>query len=132
MLIFHDPRCAQYGSGAHPEQPARVRETAAYLRSSQPSWAWRKPSGEIPDEILLLAHTPGHLERLAEPRDFDADTPHYAGIAEHARRSVASAVEAVEHALSSVALKPRTWSGGSDVPAVTVCFPAGNHTVSRV
>jgi acetoin utilization deacetylase AcuC-like enzyme len=120
MLIFHDPRCAQYGSGAHPEQPARVRETAAYLRSSQPSWAWRKPSGEIPDEILLLAHTPGHLERLAEPRDFDADTPHYAGIAEHARRSVASAVEAVEHAFHLA--RP--------APVFSLMRPPGHHATS--
>jgi hypothetical protein len=35
---------------------------------------WRTPVDPVPDETLLLAHTPAHLARLGEPRDFDADT----------------------------------------------------------
>ena len=92
MLVLHDARCAGYGSPAHPEKAVRVVNTAAHLRESFPGWAWKSDLGAVPDETLLLAHTPAHLARLEEPGDFDADTANYPGIAKHARRSVAAAL----------------------------------------
>ena len=100
MLLLHDPRCADYGTYGHPEQPARVARTAAQLRIRFPSWTWRTPDEGVPDATLQLAHTPAHLARLREPRDFDPDTPYYADIATHARRSVAAALAATAHALA--------------------------------
>ena len=100
MLLIHDPRCADYGSYGHPEQPSRVTKTAAHLHKCRPSWAWRSADEIVPDETLLLAHTPAHLARLREPRDFDPDTPYFADIASHARRSVAAALAATRHALA--------------------------------
>lgn len=100
MLLLHDPRCADYGSYGHPEQPARVARVAAQLLIRHPSWAWRVADEVVPDATLELAHTPAHLARLREPRDFDPDTPYYTDIASHARRSVAAALAAAAHALA--------------------------------
>lgn len=118
MLILHDPRCAEYGSAMRPEQPARVERTAAHLRATHPDWAWRVPSTVVTDETLLLAHTPGHLQRLGQPRDFDGDTPYYPGIADHARRAVAAGLEAAGHALAN-----RT-------PVFSLARPPGHHATA--
>jgi len=101
MLLLHDPQCVEYGVYGHPEQPARVAKTVAHLRRSRPAWAWRTADGRVPDATLLLAHTPAHLARLAEPRGFDPDTPYFVDIASHARRSVAAALAATAHALAT-------------------------------
>ena len=69
----------------------------------------------MPDETLLLAHTPEHLARLEEPRAFDADTAYFPGISTHARRSVAAAIAAARHALS-----------GRE-PAFSLMRPPGHH-----
>jgi len=107
MLILHDPRCAAYGSSMRPEQPARVIRSAAHLRAAHPDWRWREPeAADGDDAILLTAHTAAHLKRLAQPRDFDADTPFFPEIGDHARRSVAAAVGAARHALSSRPIEP--------------------------
>ena len=107
MLILHDPRCSEYGSSMRPEQPARVVRSAAHLRAAHPQWTWRVPAeASVSDERLLLAHTPAHLKRLAVARDFDGDTPYFPGIGDHARRSVAAAIEAARHALTSPHSEP--------------------------
>jgi acetoin utilization deacetylase AcuC-like enzyme len=98
MLLLHDPRCADYSSSQRPEQPGRVIGTAAHLRSAHPTWTWRTAADDVLDATLLLAHTPEYLARLAEPGDFDSDTPNFPGIFGHARRSVASALAAAGHA----------------------------------
>ncbi|MEO6875573.1 MAG: histone deacetylase [Opitutaceae bacterium] len=100
MVILHDPRCADYGSSARPEQPARIIRSAAHLRTAHPDWTWRVPSTVVTDETLLLAHTPAHLKRLKQPRDFDADTPYLPDISDHARRSVGAALAAADLALA--------------------------------
>jgi acetoin utilization deacetylase AcuC-like enzyme len=118
MLILHDPRCSEYGSSMRPEQPARTIKTAAHLKTAHPDWTWRVPTFEVEDSTLLLAHTPAYLKRLQQPRDFDADTPYFPGIADHARRAVGSAVEAATHAW-----RERT-------PAFSLMRPPGHHATS--
>jgi acetoin utilization deacetylase AcuC-like enzyme len=118
MLILHDPQCADYGSSMRPEQPARVTRTAAHLRTARPSWAWKVPSVPVTDDTLLLAHTPAHLKRLAQTRDFDPDTPYFAGIAGHARRAVSAALEATQHALTS------------RKPVFSLMRPPGHHATA--
>jgi acetoin utilization deacetylase AcuC-like enzyme len=115
MLVLHDARCAGYGSPAHPEKAARVVGTAAHLHKTFPAWSWRSDLEPVPDETLLLAHTPGHLARLEEPGDFDADTANFPGIALHARRSVAAALAATRHAV------------GGKGPAFSLMRPPGHH-----
>jgi len=120
MLIFHDPQCADYGSPMRPEQPARVIRTAAHLRAARPAWEFRvpPPAASIADAALALVHTPAHLKRLAQPRDFDADTPFFDDIADHARRSVSSALAAARHALAH-----RT-------PVFSLMRPPGHHATA--
>ncbi len=120
MVILHDPRCAEYGSALRPEQPARVTRAAAHLRRAHPDWIWREPSTAVTDELLRLAHTAGHLKRLGEARDFDADTPYFPEIADHARRSVAAAIEAAQHALAT-----RTGE-----PVFSLMRPPGHHATA--
>lgn len=115
MLILHDPRCADYGSSMRPEQPSRVTRSAAHLRSAHPDWKWRVPVMAAGDDVLLLAHTAAHVQRLGQPRDFDADTPFLPGIGDHARRAVGAALEAVHHAVTA-----RT-------PVFSLMRPPGHH-----
>jgi acetoin utilization deacetylase AcuC-like enzyme len=115
MLILHDPQCAGYrGASFLPEKPERVIATEAHLRAARPGWTWRTP-GIAPEEIILLAHSPEHLRRLDEPRDFDPDTPWFPGISGHARRSVGAAVEAARHAVET------------GRPAFSLMRPPGHH-----
>lgn len=118
MLILHDPRCAEYGSSMRPEQPARVINTAAHLRKAHPDWSWRTPAGLARDEVLLLAHSAAHVARLGKNRDFDADTPYFPGIADHARRAVSAAIEATEYALAE------------RKPCFSLMRPPGHHATS--
>lgn len=126
MLILHDPRCADYGSSMRPEQPARTIRSAAHLRAAHPDWTWREPnlsslSVTAPDDVLLLAHAPAHLKRLPQPRDFDPDTPYFPHIADHARRSVAAAVEAARYAIDKK---------DSPEPVFSLMRPPGHHATA--
>ena len=123
MVIFHDPRCADFGSSMRPEQPARVTRSVSHLRMAHTDWIWRVPAADTAtDSLLLLAHAASHVHRLGLARDFDADTPCFPGIEDHARRSVAAAVEAAQHALTS-----RTRE-----PVFSLMRPPGHHaTISR-
>ncbi|MFI5355769.1 MAG: histone deacetylase family protein [Opitutales bacterium] len=116
MVIFHDPLCADYGSTMRPEQPARVIRSAAHLRAAHPDWIWRAPVVAA-DATVLLAHTPAHLRRLARPVDFDADTPYFPGIGDHARRAVGAATAAASAAL-----------GGEK--AFSLMRPPGHHATA--
>lgn len=120
MLIFHDPQCAAYGSSMRPEQPARVTRSAAHLRAAHPNWEFRlpPPASSVSADTLQLAHTAAHLRRLAQPRDFDADTPFLPGIADHARRGVSAALAAADHALEH-----RT-------PVFSLMRPPGHHATA--
>ncbi len=98
MIIFHDPQSADYGASALYEKPARVSATVAKLRAGHLDWQWRLPP--LADEtVLRLVHSPQHLERLQYAHDFDEDTPYFEGIYQHARRSVGSALAAMDAVL---------------------------------
>ena len=118
MLILHDPQCADYGSSMRPEQPARVTRTVAHLRAAHPRWTWRTPTFPVTDQ-LSLAHTPAHLGRLNQARDFDEDTPYFPGIGDHARRAVSAALEAARYALRERA------------PVFSLMRPPGHHATAE-
>jgi acetoin utilization deacetylase AcuC-like enzyme len=99
MIIFHDPRCLEYSSPGHPEQPARITGSAAVLRDRHPEWEWCK-SFDADEIALLRAHSPEHLARIRNARnDFDADTPAYRDIYQHAVRSAGAAINAARAAV---------------------------------
>ena len=99
MVIFHDPKCAEYGSAMRPEQPARVLRTAAHLRTAHPDWEWRTPA-PADEAVLLTAHGASLVARIQHGPDIDDDTPFFEGIYEHARRAVGAALEASTLALA--------------------------------
>lgn len=115
MLILHDPQCADYGSPARPEQPARAVNTREHLRAAHPDWTWQLPPPPASDDLLLLAHTPELLKRLEHGPDFDDETPYFDGIATHARRSVSAAIAATAAAIASRA------------PSFSLMRPPGHH-----
>lgn len=100
MLIFHDPRSAEYQRPGHVERPERVTRSVSLLRERHPDWEWRGP--KIADESTLLrAHTAEHLVAVRAAReDFDADCPAYPNIYEHAARATGAAVDVARMALA--------------------------------
>jgi acetoin utilization deacetylase AcuC-like enzyme len=94
VKIITDERCTSYSSPGHPEQPARVENTLAFL-IDQPDLKLSFVQPESPvDEAVGRAHTPEMIARLDYPEDFDADTPYFPDIGRFARASVAAALDA--------------------------------------
>jgi len=100
MIIFYDAHCLEYSTPGHPERPTRIARTAPLLKDRHPDWKWREPIA--PGEIKLLrAHSPEHLAEIKDAsHDFDADTPTYPNVYEHALRSAGAAIDAAQAALS--------------------------------
>jgi acetoin utilization deacetylase AcuC-like enzyme len=99
MVIFHDPRCVEYSAPGHPERPDRILRAVPALKDRHPDWEWRIPEPAI-EAAVLRAHSREHLERIRNAtRDFDADTPVYPKIYEHALRSAGAAMEVARAAL---------------------------------
>ncbi len=100
MKIITDPRCTEYSARGHPERPERISRTVAALKAQDKlKLTWSEPAPAA-DSSILLAHTAQHLEQIQKSLDFDADTPAYPGIAEHARRSAGGALQALESAMA--------------------------------
>jgi acetoin utilization deacetylase AcuC-like enzyme len=103
VIILHDPRCEDYSQPGHPERPARIAATVPFFQHHHSEWDWRKPAPAT-EAALLRAHSPQHLERIrAGSVDFDADTPAYSGIYEHAARAAGAAIEGAREALKGQA-----------------------------
>jgi acetoin utilization deacetylase AcuC-like enzyme len=99
MIIFHDARCLEYSRPGHPERPTRIAHTAPLLKDRHPDWEWREPIAAS-ESALLRAHSSDHLARIRTgAHDFDADTPAYPNIYEHALRSAGAAIDAAQAAL---------------------------------
>ena len=114
MIVFHDPRSAEYSAAGHPERPARVTASARHLRAAHPAWEWRLPN-EAADEALLRAHSAAHVARVrAATHDFDADTPAYENIFAHAARASGAACAVAQASLGKT-------------PAFSLMRPPGHH-----
>lgn len=100
MIILHDPRCTEYSAPGHPERPERIARTVPLLQDRHRDWEWKKPN-PVDDAALLRAHSREHVARIQEAaNDFDADTPVYPNIYQHALRSAGAAVDATRAAQS--------------------------------
>ena len=99
MMVVNDERCIEYSTLGHPERPARIIQTLALLRErTDPPLRWASPV-PVKQALLARAHTPEHIQAIsAAERDFDGDTPTYPKIFEHAKRSVGSALSAMQAA----------------------------------
>jgi acetoin utilization deacetylase AcuC-like enzyme len=94
MIIFHDPRCLEYAAPGHPERPERIGRTVPLLKDRHPDWGWRQP-GAARESAVLRTHSSDHLVAIkTAAHDFDADTPAYPNIYQHALRSAGAAIDA--------------------------------------
>jgi acetoin utilization deacetylase AcuC-like enzyme len=85
-----------YSHPGHPENPERIGNTLTALKDqSALGIKWTAP-GPCPDEALLRAHIPDHLNRLQIARDFDSDTPYYENIMSYARASAGAALKGLD------------------------------------
>jgi acetoin utilization deacetylase AcuC-like enzyme len=99
VIIFHDPRCSEYSVPGHPERPERIIRTVPALKDRHPDWKWREPR-PADETALLRAHSPEHIARIRNAaHDFDADTPAYPNIYQHALRSAGAAIETAQAGL---------------------------------
>jgi len=99
VIIYHDPGCTEYSAPGHPERPARIARTVPLLQESHPEWEWRKPE-PASDDALLRAHSREHVAQIrVASQSFDADTPAYPGIYEHAARASGAALAVAREAL---------------------------------
>jgi acetoin utilization deacetylase AcuC-like enzyme len=99
VIVYHDPRSAQYSTAGHPERPGRVTASASHLQSVHPAWEWRQ-ADEAPDEAFLRAHSAAQIARIRAARHaFDADTPAYENIFAHAARASGSACAVAQTSL---------------------------------
>jgi acetoin utilization deacetylase AcuC-like enzyme len=95
VKIITDGRCTGYASPGHPEQPARIENTLAFLEDqTNLELTLVQPVSSV-DEAILRAHSPEMVARLNYPEDFDSDTPYFPDIGRFARASVAAALDAV-------------------------------------
>jgi len=98
MKIITDESCTGYSRPGHPEKPARITRTLETLRAqTELPITWAKPA-PVDDAAILRAHAPELLASLGKAEDFDADSPAYPGIADHARASAGAALEAMRAA----------------------------------
>jgi len=99
VTILHDPRCTEYSAPGYPERPARIARTVPVLQDRHPQWEWREPRSATSEEVSR-AHSREHIERIQKAAcDFDADTPVYPNINDHALRSAGAGIDAARGAL---------------------------------
>lgn len=98
MKVITDERCTGYSHPGHPERPERIAASLQKLRAQKElPITWAAPV-RVEDTTILRAHSPEHLTRLTEARDFDVDTPFFPEIGNYARASVGAALEALKSA----------------------------------
>lgn len=96
MKILFSPRCLEYESPGHPENPQRVKAAYEFLKQKGMSFLEPRPCQE---EDIFLVHSQVLLDEVKNNHFFDADTPNLKGIFEYARLAAGSAILAQEAAL---------------------------------
>ena len=100
MLIVHSPECLAYDAPGHPENPGRITGAVAALRHRHHEWI---APGPCADADILRVHTPRMLESVKHGPFFDADTPYFPEIYDHACRAAGAAILAAQKSLSGQA-----------------------------
>lgn len=106
-LLYYDcPDCRRHNAGpGHPECPERLAAVTTGIRQApwQAEVEWREAS-PIDTSLLLLAHTPGHVERVLAADglavSFDGDTQTSAGSVQAALKAAGAVVDATTAVLA--------------------------------
>ncbi|MBI1389884.1 MAG: histone deacetylase [bacterium] len=122
LFLYHDDRCKQHDTGAHPEKAARMDAVRDALRTTfsadEIRWLTPRAAG---DGDLALVHSRAHIDRIIELARTgggmaDPDTVVSPGSIEPARLSAGAAIDAVDSVMK----------GGSE-RALAATRPPGHH-----
>jgi len=96
MEVIFSQKCLDYESAGHPESPARVQSSYAYLKEKGFSFITPKPAQEAD---LLSVHTKELVESVKNLSFSDSDTPALQGMFDRACLSVGAAIAAMESSI---------------------------------
>ncbi|MHA1581429.1 MAG: histone deacetylase family protein [Candidatus Baldrarchaeia archaeon] len=130
MKIVFSPKCLEYSSPYHPENPRRVQLAYEYLKDKY-QFIEPKPATE---EDLLLVHTKEYIEKIKRGNFYDPDTPAYDNIYEYAKLSAGAAILAAEEKAFSLMRPPGHHAGrrGKALGAPTLGFCYFNNIAIAV
>jgi len=130
MKIVFSPKCLEYGSSYHPENPRRIQLAYEYLKEKY-EFIEPKPATE---EDLLLVHTKEYIERIKSGNFYDPDTPAYDNIYEFAKLSAGAAIIAAKEKAFSLMRPPGHHAGrrGKALGAPTLGFCYFNNIAIAV
>jgi acetoin utilization deacetylase AcuC-like enzyme len=125
-LLYYDPRFLDHDTGAHPEQPERLRQIIAQLeagdlldRCTRPQW---QPASR---QRLQRVHEPGHIDRVAALAvagggRLDPDTVVSPASFDVAALAAGAACDAVDRVLA-----------GESKTALCLVRPPGHHALAE-
>ena len=125
-LLYYDPRFLDHDTGAHPEQPERLRQIMARLEATGLAARCARSSWQPASRARLeRVHEPGHIDRIAALAargggQIDADTVVSPASFEVATLAAGAACDAVDRVLS-----------GEDKTAICLVRPPGHHAVAE-
>ena len=130
MRIVFSPKCLEYGSPYHPENPRRVQLAYEYLKEKY-EFIEPKPATE---EDLMLVHTREYIARIKSGNFYDPDTPAYDNIYEFAKLSAGAAIIAAKEKAFSLMRPPGHHAGrrGKALGAPTLGFCYFNNIAIAV
>ncbi len=130
MKIVFSPKCLEYGSPYHPENPRRVQLAYEHLKDKY-EFIEPKPATE---EDLLLVHTKEYIEKIKNGNFYDPDTPAYENIYEYAKLSAGAAILAAKEKAFSLMRPPGHHAGikGKALGAPTLGFCYFNNIAIAV
>jgi acetoin utilization deacetylase AcuC-like enzyme len=123
-LLYYDPRFLEHDTGAHPEQPERLRRIVARLEQTGLAAQCARPTWDPASRSCLeLIHEPAHIDRVATLAQrgggyLDSDTVVSRASFEVAQLATGAACDAVDRVLR-----------GEDTTALCVARPPGHHAL---
>jgi acetoin utilization deacetylase AcuC-like enzyme len=125
-LLYYDPRFLEHDTGAHPEQPERLRQTIARLeKSSLVSKCNRTTWAPVSRSRLELVHEQAHIDRVAVMAErgggrLDSDTVVSPASFDVALLAAGAACDAVDRVVA-----------GEDKTALCLVRPPGHHALAE-
>jgi acetoin utilization deacetylase AcuC-like enzyme len=123
-LLYSDPRFLDHDTGAHPEQPERLRQITKHLEQTGLAATCRRPDWRpVSRTRLELVHEPGYIDRIVATAQrgggrLDPDTVVSPASADVAQLAAGAACDAVDRVLR-----------GEDKTALCLVRPPGHHAL---